>query len=86
MCFIKKKFPKDNKLGKRVVVGRSAIVVPDRKRLNNQDSQNLNQSNNPWSNKDLLPEEELVLCQKKLEKVKKQVLDLEKVIQNIKNK
>ena len=60
--------------------------MPDRKRLNNQDSQNLNQSNNSWSNKDLLPEEELVLCQKKLEKVKKQVLDLEKEIQNIKNK
>ena len=86
LCFIKKKSPKDNKLGKRVVSGESAIVVPDRKKLNNQNPESLNQNNNPWSNKDLLPEEELVLCQKKLDKVKKQILDLEKEIQNLKNK
>ena len=36
LCFIKKKPSKDNKLGKRVVSGESAIVVPDRKKLNNQ--------------------------------------------------
>ena len=86
LCFIKKKSSKENKLGKRVVVGESAIVVSDRKKLNNQDVQNLKQNNNPWSNKDLLPEEELLLNQKKLEKIEKHVLDLEKEIKNLKNK
>ena len=86
LCFIKKKASKENKLGKRVVAGKSAIVVPDRKKLNNQEVQDLKQNNNPWSNKDLLPEEELVLYQKKLEKFEKQASDLEKEIKNLKNK
>ena len=64
LCFIKKKPAESNKLGKRIVVGESAIVVPDRKKLNDQDPQSLDQSENPWSNKDLLPEEELVLLKK----------------------
>ena len=71
LCFIKKKSSKYNKLGKRIVVGESAIVVSDRKTLNNQDSKNPNQANNPWSNKDLLPEEELAICQKEIEKMRK---------------
>ena len=41
LCFIKKKSSKKNKLGKRVVVGESAVVVPDRKKLNNLDSQTI---------------------------------------------
>ena len=68
LCFIRKKPPEENKLGKRIVVGESAIVVPDRKKLNNLDAQSLNQSVNPWSNSDLLPEEELTLLKKKLGK------------------
>ena len=68
LCFIKKKSSKKNKLGKRVVVGENAIVVSDRKKLNNLDSQALNQKMNPWSSSNLLPEEELVLLKKKLEK------------------
>ena len=69
LCFIKKKNTEANKLGKRFVVGEEAIVVPDRKKLNDQNPKSLNQINNPWSNKDLLPEEELVLYKKKLEKI-----------------
>lgn len=76
LCFIKKKSSKYNKLGKRIVTGESAIVVTDRKKLNNQDPQNLDQSNNPWSNKNLLPEEEQILCQQKLEKAEKEIKDL----------
>ena len=68
LCFIKKKSSKENKLGKRVVVGENAIVVSDRKKLNNLYLQALNQNMNPWSNSNLLPEEELVLLKKKLEK------------------
>ena len=45
--------------------------MPDRKKLNNQDPKSLNQINNPWSNNDLLPEEELVLLKKKIEKTEK---------------
>jgi len=67
LCFIKKKPSKENKLGKRVVVGEEATVVPDRKKLNNLDSQVLNQNMNLWSNSNLLPEEELVLLKKKLD-------------------
>ena len=64
LCFIKKKSHKENELGKRVVFGENAIVVPDRKKLNNSDPQCLNQDVNPWSNAQLLPEEELVILKK----------------------
>ena len=63
--FIKKKSSKKNKLGKRVVVGESAIVVSDRKKLNNLDSKALNQNMNSWSNTSYLPEEELEILKKK---------------------
>ena len=46
----------------------NTVVVSDRKKLNNLDSQALNQKMNPWSSSNLLPEEELVLLKKKLEK------------------
>ena len=84
LCFIKKKPPEDNKLGKRVVVGENAIVVSDRKKLDKQEPKSLNQANNPWSNKGLLPEEELVISEQKLEKAEKKILDLEKEIKNLK--
>ena len=71
LCFVKKKPSKQNILGKRFVYGDEAVVVSDRKKLNNQDSDTPTQSSNPWSNKDLLPEEELALCQKELNKIKK---------------
>ena len=70
LCFIKKKHSKDNKIGKRIVVGENAIVVPDRKKYDNTDAIFHNQSKNPWSNNSLLPEEELVLLKKKLESIK----------------
>jgi len=65
LCFIKKKPSKENKLGKRVVVGEESLVVPDRKKLNNISSESLNQSMNPWSNTNFLPEEELEILKKK---------------------
>ena len=68
LAYKKKKPSNENKLGKRVVVGENAIVVPDRKKLDNLNSLALNQKMNPWSNSDLLPEEELVILKKKLEK------------------
>ena len=73
LCFIKKKSSKDNKIGKRVVVGKSEIVAPDRKKYDNTDTIFHNQSNNPWSNTNLLPEEELVLLQKKLKSGKQNI-------------
>ena len=86
LCFIKKEASTYNKLGKRVVVGQEAIVVPDRKKLNNIISQGLNQEVNPWSNSELLPEQELVLSQKKLKKFEEKINSLEKEIQSLKNK
>ena len=86
LCFIKKEASKDNKLGKRIVVGQEAIVVPDRKKLNNLISESLNQEFNPWSNSELLPEQELVLSQKKLKQFEEKIHSLEKEIQNLKNK
>ena len=85
LCFIKKKPLKENQLGKRVVAGKIATVYPDALKANNQPSANLNESKNLWSNQDLLPTEELFFCQEKVEKLKKQVSDLEKEIQNLKN-
>ena len=71
LCFIKKKPHQYNKLGKRVVVGGEAITEPERKKLNDLDAISLDQSPNPWSNNNLLPEEELVLYKQKLEKIEK---------------
>ena len=65
LCFIKKKPSKENVIGKNIVVGESAIVVPDRKKLHNLESQAPNQNMNPWSNSNLLPEEELEILKKK---------------------
>ena len=55
-------------------------------KLNNKPSENLNESKNPWSNKDLFPEEEVALCQKKAGQQEKQISDLKKEIQNLKKK
>lgn len=46
----------------------NTVVASDRKKLNNLYLQALNQNMNPWSNSNLLPEEELVLLKKKLGK------------------
>ena len=70
LCFIKKKNSENNKIGKRIVVGESAIVASDRKKYDNTDAIFHDQSKNPWSNSSLLPEEELVLLKKKLESIK----------------
>jgi len=86
LCFVKKKPSKENKLGSRIVAGKSAEIYPEALKLDNQPLPGLNESKNPWSSEDLLPEEELVLYQKKLEKVEKQVVDLEIEIKNLKNK
>jgi len=67
LCFIKKKSPENNKIGKRIVVGKKEIVAPDRKKYDKTDAIFHDQSNNPWSNTNMLPEEELVLLKKKLE-------------------
>ena len=68
LCFIKKKPSEENNLGNRITAGKNAEVYPDALKLNNKPSPNLNESKNPWSNSDLLPEEELVLLKRKLEK------------------
>ena len=65
LCFIKKKLPKENDLGKRHVVGNDALVVPDRKKYHDTEVQILDQKNNPWSNTETLPEEELAILKKK---------------------
>ena len=70
LCFINKKSSEHNKLGKRIVAGETAKVVSDRKKYDNTEVSIIDQSNNPWTNSDLLPEEELVLLKKKLGKLK----------------
>jgi len=86
LCFIKKKPSEENKLGDRITAGKNAEVYPDALKLNNKPSGNLNESKNLWSNKDLLPEEEMALCQKKAEQQEKQILHLKREIQNLKKK
>ena len=65
LCFIKKKLPKKNVVGKRHVVGNDAIVVSDRKKYHDTEVEILDQSNNPWSNTEVLPEEELEILKNK---------------------
>jgi len=65
LCFIKKKLPKKNVVGKRHVVGNDAIVVSDRKKYHDTEIEILDQNNNPWSNSEVLPEEELEILKKK---------------------
>ena len=52
--------------------------------LDSNPSLNLDESGNPWSNKELFPEEELIVHKKKSEKLEKEVSDLNKEIQNLK--
>ena len=66
LCFIRKKPSEENKLGKSVVVGEDERVAPDRKKFNNSNLKVLNQTRNPWSNRESLPEEELELLKKKM--------------------
>ncbi len=86
LCFIKKKSSAENKLGNRIIAGKTASVYPEVKKLGNQPSLNLDESENKWSNQKLLPTEELFFCQEKVEKLKKQISDLEKEIVSLKNK
>jgi len=63
LCFIQKNNPENNKLGTRIISGKSTEVldeVHDFKKMNNV-SKKIDQSKNPWSNTDLLPEDELFL-------------------------
>ena len=84
LCFIRKKPSKENKLGNRITGGKNAGIYPEVLKLDNNPTTNLNEKNNPWSNKDLLPEEELVLCQKKTKQLEEKVLDLNEDIKNLK--
>ena len=86
LCFIKKKSSAENKLGNRIIAGKTASVYPEVKKLGNQPSLNLDESENKWSNQKLLPTEELFFCQEKVEKLKKEISDLEKEIVSLKNK
>ena len=52
-------------VGKRHVVGNDAIVVSDRKKYHDTEIEILDQNNNPWSNSEVLPEEELEILKKK---------------------
>jgi len=64
LCFIKKKPSKENKLGKSVAVGKTEAVSPGILELNDKNLEIPHQNNNPWSNSNLLPEEQLALLKK----------------------
>lgn len=84
LCFIRKKSSKKNKLGNRVIAGKTAKIYPGVLNLDNKASKILDESKNSWSNKEFLPEEELLLCQKELENIKKEVLNLKQEIKDLK--
>ena len=71
LCFIKKKPLQENKIGNRIVAGKDANIYPGVLKLDNQPSPNLDENTNEWSNKNLLPEEELILLKKEVQKYKK---------------
>jgi O-antigen biosynthesis protein len=86
LCFIKKKPSVKNKLGSRIVAGKNAQIYPDVIKLGEKPLSDLNESKNPWSNKDLFPEEEASLCKQKVEQQEKQILSLKKEIESLKKK
>ena len=76
LCFIKKKPSEENKFGNIIIAGKNAAVNPNVLKVDYKPLPNLNESKNPWSNEDLFPEKKVVLYQKKVEQLEKQVLDL----------
>jgi len=84
LCFIKKKSLEKNKLGNRITSGKKAEIYPDVFKLNNEPLPNLNENGNTWSNKELLPEEEIILSQQKIKTLEKKLLELNEEIKNLK--
>jgi SAM-dependent methyltransferase len=76
LCFIKKKPSEENKFGNIIIAGKNAAVNPKVLKVDYKPLPNLNESKNPWSNEDLFPEKQVVLYEKKVEQLEKQVLDL----------
>ena len=66
------------------MVGKEALVEPERKKFSNQYIEKVNESNNKWSNKEYLPDEEALITSKKLEIAIKKISDLEEKIKNLK--
>ena len=84
LCFIKKKSFNNNILGKRAVVGEEEIVEPGRKKMDFQNVQKTNENNNKWSNKEYLPNEELILLQQRIQKYERKISILENEIKDLK--
>jgi len=82
MCFIRKKIPLQNELGKRIVVGCDAFIVPIIKTLNNTTSDLQSENSNYWSNRDLPPEEELIKCNREITALKNEIAALKNLTNN----
>ena len=69
VCVIKKE---DNNLGKRIIKGKYAQVVPNIDEISQRDENiSINQNDNPYSNVETLPEEEILILKEKLKQKSK---------------
>ncbi len=85
LCFIRKKTKEENKLGDIIISGKDALIYPEIIKPNKQTIKTPDENKNPWINKDLLPEEDLVISKNKIKKLEdhisvllEKVKDLEK--------
>ena len=60
------------------------IVEPGRKKMDFQNVQKTNVNNNKWSNKEYLPNEELIFLQQRIQKYERKISILENEIKDLK--
>jgi hypothetical protein len=84
VCFIKKKKFVENSLGKRIVVGKISNIDPRPIQLNDSTIKVDSQLSNPWSNRTLTPEEELIACKRTIKELQEKILLLENNQSNVK--
>jgi hypothetical protein len=78
LCFIKKKQSASNQLGVRVISGVHAAVVPAVISFKNIINSPPVETENPWSNRELTPEEELINRKREIKALHEEIFSLKK--------
>ena len=83
LCIIRKKIPARNVLGKRVIVGDQALVMPEVKKLDGQESIASDQSTSPYAKRPAPPEVELYQRLNELEQSTRHVQQQQECIEKL---
>lgn len=78
LCFIKKRNSESNHLGERVISGVHASVEPVVLSFNKMLSIPPVERENPWSNRELTPEEELIIRKREIKALQEEIATLKK--------